>query len=87
MLFIFFYLFMVLLFRARAGKTGIFANMFLLMTVLGLLFFIDKIGTIIFIVIIAVIIWLLSYSGSNKSKERDKIKLSNNSIKFKEDLY
>ena len=87
MLFIFFYVFFVLLLRARAGKTGIFANMFLLMTVLGLLFFIDKIGTIIFIVIIAVIIWLLSYSGSNKSKERDEIKLSNNSIKFKEDLY
>ena len=87
MLFIFFYVFMVLLFRARAGKTGIFANMFLLMTVLGLLFFIDKIGTIIWIVIIAIIIWLLSYSGSNKSKERDEIKFSNNSIKFKEDLY
>ena len=87
MLFIFFYVFMVLLFRSWAGKTGIFANMFLLMTVLGLLFFIDKIGTIILIVPIVIIIWLWCHSGSDKSKERDEIKLSNNSIKFKEDLY
>ena len=87
MLFIFFYVFFVLLLRAWAGKTGIFANMFLIMTTLGLCFFIDKIGTIIWIVIIVIIIWLLCYSSSNKSKERDEIKLSNNSIKFKEDLY
>ena len=87
MLFIFFYVFMVLLFRAWAGKTGIFANMFLIMTVLGLLLFIDKIGTIILIVPIVIIIWLWCYSGSDKSKKKDEIKLSNNSIKFKEDLY
>ena len=87
MLFIFFYVFMVLLFRAWAGKTGIFANMFLVMTVLGLSFFMNWIGTIILIVPIVIIIWLWCYSGSNKSKKKDEIKLSNNSIKFKEDLY
>ena len=80
-------LFTLLSCGALLGKNGIFANMLLLMMVLGLLLSIDKIGTIIWIVIIAVIIWLLSYSGSDKSKKKDEIKLSNNSIKFKEDLY
>ena len=80
-------LFTVLICGAWGGKNGIFANMLLLIMGLGLLFLIDKIATIIFIVIIAVIIWLLCYSNSNKSKKRDEIKFSNNSIKFKEDLY
>ena len=84
---IFFYLFMALLFGLWAGKNGIFANMLLLMIGLGVLFLINKIATIILIVIIAIIIWLLRYSNSNKSKKREEIEFSNNSIKFKEDLY
>ena len=80
-------LFTVLICGAWRGENGIFANMLLLMMGLGLCFFMNWIGTIIWIVIIVIIIWLLCYSSSNKSKERDEIKLSNNSIKFKEDLY
>ena len=80
-------LFTVLVCGAWRGENGIFANMLLLMMGLGLLLLMNPIATIIFIVIIVIIIWLLCYSGSNKSKERDEIKLSNNSIKFKEDLY
>ena len=87
MLCILFYLFMLLLFGSWSGRNGIFANMLLLMMGFGVLFLMNTIGTIILLVPIAIIIWLLSYSGSNKSKERDEIKLSNNSIKFKEDLY
>ena len=84
---ILFYLFVLLLCGSWAGKNGIFANMLLLMIGLGVLFLINKIATIILIVIIAIIIWLLHYSNSNKSKKRDEIEFSNNSIKFKEDLY
>ena len=87
MLCILFYLFMLLLFGSWSGRNGIFANMFLLMTALGVLFFIDKIGTIILIVPIVIMLWLWCYSGSDKSKKKDEIKLSNNSIKFKDDLY
>ena len=87
MLCILYHLFMLLLFGVWGRKNGIFANMLLIMMGLGLLFFIDKIGTIILIVPIVIIIWLWCHSGSDKSKKRDEIKLSNNSIKFKEDLY
>ena len=80
-------LFTVLICGAWGGKNGIFANMLLLMMGLGLLFFMNWIATIIYIVPIVIIIWLWCYSGSNKSKKKDEIKLSNNSIKFKEDLY
>ena len=84
---IFVYLFTLLLCGLWAGKNGIFANMLLLMMGLGVLFLINKIATIIYIMIIALIIWLLCYNNTDKSKERDEIKLSNNSTKFKEDLY
>ena len=84
---IFVYLFTLLLCGLWAGKNGIFANMLLLMMGLGFLFLINKIATIIYIMIIALIIWLLCYNNTDKSKERDEIKLSNNSTKFKEDLY
>ena len=84
---IFVYLFTLLLCGLWAGRNGIFANMLLLMIGLGFLFLINKIATIILIVIIAIIIWLLRYSNINKSKKRDEIEFSNNSIKFKEDLY
>lgn len=84
---IFVYLFTLLLCGLWAGKNGIFANMLLLMIGLGFLFLINKIATIILIMIIALIIWLLCYNNTDKSKERDEIKLSNNSTKFKEDLY
>ena len=84
---IFVYLFTALLFGLWAGRNGIFADMLLLMMGLGVLFLINKIATIILIVIIAIIIWLLRYSNSHKSKKRDRIEFSNNSIKFKEDLY
>ena len=84
---IFVYLFTLLLCGLWAGKNGIFANMLLLMMGLGFLFLINKIATIILIMIIALIIWLLRYNNTDKSKERDEIKLSNNSTKFKEDLY
>ena len=80
-------LFTVLVCGSWRGENGIFAIMFLLMTGLGLLLFIDKIGTIILIVPIVIMLWLWCYSGSDKSKKKDEIKLSNNSIKFKEDLY
>lgn len=84
---IFVYLFTLLLCGLWAGKNGIFANMLLLMIGLGVLFLVNKIATIILIMIIAFIIWLLCYNNTDKSKERDEIKLSNNSTKFKEDLY
>ena len=80
-------LFTVLVCGLWAGKNGIFANMLLLMMGLGFSLLNDTIGTIILIVPIVIIIWLWCHSSSNKSKERDEIKLSNNSIKFKEDLY
>ena len=78
---------MLLLFGAWGGKNGIFANMLLLMMGLGLSLLNDTIGTIILIVPIVIMLWLWCYSGSDKSKKKDEIKLSNNSIKFKEDLY
>ena len=87
MMCILFHLFVLLLCGAWGRKNGMFANTLLIMMGLGLLLLINWIATIIYIVIIVIIIWLLSYSGSDKSKERDEIKLSNNSIKFKEDLY
>ena len=80
-------LFTFLLCGSWAGKNGIFANMLLLIMGLGFSLLNDTIGTIILIVPIVIIIWLWCHSGSDKSKERDEIKLSNNSIKFKEDLY
>ena len=84
---IFVYLFTLLLCGLWAGRNGIFTNMLLLMIGVGVLFLINKIATIILIMIIALIIWLLCYNNTDKSKERDEIKLSNNSTKFKEDLY
>ena len=87
MMCILFHLFMLLLFGAWGGKNGIFANMLLLMMGLGLSLLNDTIGTIILIVPIVIMLWLWCYSGSDKSKKKDEIKLSNNSIKFKEDLY
>ena len=87
MLCILYHLFMLLLFGAWGRKNGIFANMLLIMMGLGLLFFMNWIGTIILIVPIVIMLWLWCYSGSDKSKKKDEIKLSNNSIKFKEDLY
>ena len=87
MLCILFYLFMLLLFGSWSGRNGIFANMLLLIMGFGVLFLMNTIGTIILIVPIVIMLWLWCYSGSDKSKKKDEIKLSNNSIKFKDDLY
>ena len=80
-------LFTVLICGAWRGEYGIFANMLLLMMGLGFSLLNDTIGTIILIVPIVIMLWLWCFSGSDKSKKKDEIKLSNNSIKFKEDLY
>lgn len=81
------YLFTALLLLSWGGKSGILADMLLAIMGLGFMFLINKIGTIIFIVIIGFIIWLSYYSNSDKSKQRDEFKFSHDSIKFKEDLY
>ena len=80
-------LFTLLICGAWRGENGIFANMLLLMMGLGFSLLNDTIGTIILIVPIVIMLWLWCYSSSNKSKKKDEIKLSNNSIKFKDDLY